>query len=323
MRNLDVVVLGAGAAGMMAAFEAGRRSRRVLLLDHGDKPGRKILISGGGRCNFTNIHSRPESFLSENPHFARSALARYTPAGFIALVERHGIAFHEKTLGQLFCDGSARQIVTMLERECGAAGVELLCGVQVSRVSRADNPAGDVNSASRFFLTTSIGDIGCEALIVATGGLSIPKLGATGFGYDLARQFGHAVVALGHVHARGEKALLRADLQIEAAAGGLLHAAARPPRGEVCLVRALVGGEANVAVDAHHRLVRRPHVVGRELGHALRDLVHEREHRHLHCALVSAAASLKPGAVVVARQPAQERERSRGQVTRHSQRVSQ
>jgi len=189
---VDVVVLGAGAAGMMAALEASRRSRRVLLVDHNERPGRKILISGGGRCNFTNIHTRAESFLSENPHFARSALARYTPAEFIALVERHGIAYHEKKLGQLFCDGSAQQIVTMLERECGAAGVELRCGVRVSEVRL--RAAKDEADCARFSLQTDIGAIRCDAVIVATGGLSIPKMGATGFGYELARQFGHAVV---------------------------------------------------------------------------------------------------------------------------------
>jgi hypothetical protein len=190
-RKVDVVVLGAGAAGMMAALEAGRRARRVLLLEHSERPGRKILISGGGRCNFTNIHTRAESFLSENRHFARSALARYTPAEFIAMVERHGIAYHEKTLGQLFCDGSAQQIVTMLERECGAAGVELRCGVRVFEVRLG----AEGNNNSRFVVQTSMGEIRCEAVIVATGGLSIPKMGATGFGYELARQFGHAVVA--------------------------------------------------------------------------------------------------------------------------------
>lgn len=189
-RRIDVVVLGAGAAGMMAALEAGRRARSVLLLDHNERPGRKILISGGGRCNFTNLHTRAESFLSENPHFARSALARYTPAEFIAMVERHGVAYHEKTLGQLFCDGSAQQIVTMLERECGAAGVELRCGVRVSEVRlRAADGEG-----SRFVLQTTVGEVGCDSVIVATGGLSIPKMGATGFGYELARQFGHAIV---------------------------------------------------------------------------------------------------------------------------------
>lgn len=175
---------------MMAALEAGRRARRVLLLDHNEKPGRKILISGGGRCNFTNIHTRAENFLSENPHFARSALARYTPAEFIAMVERHGIAYHEKKLGQLFCDGSAQQIVTMLERECGAAGVELRCGVSVYDV----RPRREEGSSFRFSVQTSVGEVHCEAVIVATGGLSIPKMGATGFGYELARRFEHAVV---------------------------------------------------------------------------------------------------------------------------------
>jgi hypothetical protein len=172
---------------MMAALEAGRRGRRVLLLDHNERPGRKILISGGGRCNFTNIHTRAENFVSENPHFARSALARYTPAEFIAMVERHGIAYHEKKLGQMFCDGSAQQVVTMLERECGEAGVEMRWGVRVISVRRGEA------SGSRFAVETGVGEILCEALVVATGGLSIPKMGATGFGYELARQFGHRV----------------------------------------------------------------------------------------------------------------------------------
>jgi hypothetical protein len=189
---MDVVVLGAGAAGMMAALEAGRRGRRVLLLDHNERPGRKILISGGGRCNFTNIHTRADSFLSENPHFARSALARYTPAEFIAMVERHGIAYHEKTLGQMFCDGSAQQIVKMLERECGAAGVEMRCGVRVLGIEQRSTASE--SDRARFRVQTSIGEIDCQSVIVATGGLSIPKMGATGFGYELARQFGHALV---------------------------------------------------------------------------------------------------------------------------------
>ena len=187
-KAVDVVVLGAGAAGMMCAFEAGRRGRRVLLLDHGERPGRKILISGGGRCNFTNTGTRAENFVSENLHFARSPLARFTPSDMVALVEKHGIAFHEKTLGQLFCDDAARRIVMMLERECGEAGVELRCGVNVFDVTRAGSPEHG------FFLRTSIGDLRAQALVVATGGLSIPKLGATGFGFELARQFGHRVV---------------------------------------------------------------------------------------------------------------------------------
>jgi predicted Rossmann fold flavoprotein len=183
--TVDVVVLGAGAAGMMCAARAGQRGRRVLLLEHGDKVGSKILISGGGRCNFTNIHTKAENFLSANPHFAKSALARYRPADFIALVQKHGIAFHEKTLGQLFCDGSARQIVTMLEQECAAANVETRTGVSVVSVQKAD--AG-------FSIETSAGSFMCASVVVATGGLSIPKTGATGFGYELAKQFGHDVI---------------------------------------------------------------------------------------------------------------------------------
>jgi len=184
--KFDVVVLGAGAAGMMCAAEAGKRGRRVLLLEHGEQVGRKILISGGGRCNFTNVNAKAENFLSANPHFAKSALARYMPRDFIALVEKHGIAHHEKTLGQLFCDGSARQIVSMLEKECKDAGVETRCVVKIVRVRE--------DSIPRFVVETSEGAIACDAVVVATGGLSIPKMGATAFGYELAREFGHAVL---------------------------------------------------------------------------------------------------------------------------------
>jgi len=190
VRRYDVIVLGAGAAGMMCAFEAGRRGRRVLLLDHGERVGRKILISGGGRCNFTNIHTRAENFLSANPHFAKSALARFTPADMIALVEKHGIRYHEKTLGQLFCDDSAQRIVTLLERECGEAGVETRCGVKVIAVRQESAAA----VASKFLVETSAGDFACESVVVATGGLSIPKMGATSFGYELAQQFGHTLI---------------------------------------------------------------------------------------------------------------------------------
>lgn len=198
----DVVVLGAGAAGMMCAFEAGKRGRRVLLLDHSERVGQKILISGGGRCNFTNIHARAENFLSENPHFAKSALARFTPKDFVALVEKHGIKYHEKTLGQLFCDDSARQIVTMLEKECAEAGVETRVGVSVVAVRRSHSSASVSRDAApdsaagsaRFVVETSAGNFACESVVVATGGLSIPKMGATGFGYELAREFGHAVI---------------------------------------------------------------------------------------------------------------------------------
>ena len=180
LETFDVVVLGAGAAGLMCAMRAGQRGRRVLLLDHADEPGKKILISGGGRCNFTNEHTAPDRFLSANPRFAASALARYTAQDFIALVRRHGIAYHEKTLGQLFCDGSARGIVAMLVAECRAAGVDLRLGQRVTDVSRAD----------RFRVATDAGAFEAPALVVATGGLSIPKMGATGFAHDLARRFG-------------------------------------------------------------------------------------------------------------------------------------
>lgn len=181
--HYDVIVLGAGAAGMFCAALAGQRGRRVLLIEHANQPGKKILISGGGRCNFTNRVVKPEHFLSANPHFAKSALARFTPEDFIALVRRHRIAFHEKTLGQLFCDDSARAILAMLEAECQAGGAELKLNCRVTQVSRD----------TRFLVETSQGRFTAAALVVATGGLSIPKLGATGFGYDLARRFGLTV----------------------------------------------------------------------------------------------------------------------------------
>lgn len=186
MVTADVVVLGAGAAGLMCAIEAGRRSRRVFVLDHADRIGKKILISGGGRCNFTNINARAENFLSTNLHFAKSALARYTPADIIALIEKHGIRYHEKTLGQLFCDRSAQDVVTMLERECQDAGVRIVAGTKIHSVSRADG--------SGFFVETSAGSFRSSSVIVATGGLSIPKMGATDFGYRLAEQFGIGIV---------------------------------------------------------------------------------------------------------------------------------
>ncbi len=184
MQKVDVVVLGAGAAGMMCAIEAGRRGRRVVLLDHAERVGKKILISGGGRCNFTNIHCRPENFLSENPHFAKSALARFTPADIIALIEKHGIRYHEKTLGQLFCDRSAQDVITMLERECADAKVRIIVGAQVISVIRDGH----------FLVKTSTDIFQAEAVVVATGGLSIPKMGATAFGYSLAEQFGLRIV---------------------------------------------------------------------------------------------------------------------------------
>jgi predicted Rossmann fold flavoprotein len=181
----DAIVLGAGGAGMMCAAVAGQRGRRVLLIDHAPQPGRKILISGGGRCNFTNVNAMPERFLSANPHFAKSALGRYRPEEFIALVDRHRIAWHEKTLGQLFCDGSARQIVHMLMEECAKGGVRISLGKPIAEVSHADGA-----------FTARYGDeaASAPAVVIATGGPSIPKMGATGFAYDLARQFGLSVV---------------------------------------------------------------------------------------------------------------------------------
>ena len=180
-----MLIIGAGAAGLMCAIAAGQRGRRVLVVDHANKVGKKILMSGGGRCNFTNTGATPANYLSANPHFAKSALARYTPADFIALVEKHRIAYHEKELGQLFCDDSSKQIVRMLLDECAAAGVtvEANCGVQ--RVSKT--PEG-------FSVLTARGEVHAESLVVASGGLSIPSMGASGFGYELARQFGHAVL---------------------------------------------------------------------------------------------------------------------------------
>ena len=184
MESFDVVIVGAGAAGLMCAITAGNRGRRVLLLEHNDQPGAKILISGGGRCNFTNLGIAPERFLSANPHFCKSALSRYTQRDFIALVERHRIPYHEKTLGQLFCDGSAREILAMLLAECAAAGVDLRTGHRVTEISRAD----------RFRIETDKAGFIAPALVLATGGLSIPKMGATGFAYEVARRFDLAVI---------------------------------------------------------------------------------------------------------------------------------
>ncbi len=186
IRKFDVIVLGAGAAGLMCAAVAGQRNRRVLLLEHNAQPGRKILISGGGRCNFTNIHCTPANFISENPHFAKSALALYQPRQFLELVERYGIKWHEKTLGQLFCDHSARQIVDMLLAECERGHVEIRMNARGVAIEAA---------AGEFRVVCSAGEFAAGALVVATGGLSIPKMGgATGLAYDLARQFGLKVI---------------------------------------------------------------------------------------------------------------------------------
>ena len=185
-QSFDVTVIGAGAAGMMCAATAGQRGRRVLLIDHYKEVGEKIRISGGGRCNFTNIHATHRDFLSNNPDFCRSALARYTPRDFVALVEKHGIAYHEKTLGQLFCDGSSRQIIDLLVEECSAGEVAWRQPCEVRRIARRDG---------RFEVDTSMGPVECSALVIATGGLTVPKIGATPFAYKVAEQFGLAVVA--------------------------------------------------------------------------------------------------------------------------------
>lgn len=182
MQNWDVIIIGAGAAGLFCAIIAGQRGRRVLVFEHAERVGKKIAISGGGRCNFTNLYSNPESFLSANPHFCKSALARYSPSDFIRLVERHGIAYHEKKFGQLFCDGSSQQIIDMLLHESEAAGVEVRCGVEVSRIDKL--------SDKLFELETTKGSHHCTSLVIASGGISIPPLGATDFGYRIAKQFG-------------------------------------------------------------------------------------------------------------------------------------
>ena len=179
MRDVDVVIIGGGAAGLFCAIESGKRGRRTVVLDHADRIGKKIAISGGGRCNFTNLYSGPDNFISRNPHFCKSALARYTPGDFISLVEKYGIAYHEKKLGQLFCDGSSQQIIDMLLSECADAGVEIISGANVRSVTHG----------SRFQIEVGKQIFAAESLVIATGGLSIPPLGATDFGYRIARQF--------------------------------------------------------------------------------------------------------------------------------------
>jgi predicted Rossmann fold flavoprotein len=185
VRSTDVVIIGAGAAGLMCALTAARRGRQVLLVDHSNKAGKKILMSGGGRCNFTNMYAEPDNFFSQNPHFCKSALARYTPWDFIAMVERHGVPYHEKKLGQLFCDNRSKDILEMLLDECRQVGVDLRLNTSVHEIER---------TAAGYALSTDLGPVTAPSLVIATGGLSIPTLGATGFGYEIARQFGHAVL---------------------------------------------------------------------------------------------------------------------------------
>ena len=184
MRSTDVVIIGAGAAGLMCALTAAQRGRDVLLIDHANKAGKKILMSGGGRCNFTNLYVDPSNFFSHNPHFFKSALARYTQWDFIAMVTEHGVPYHEKKLGQLFCDNRSKDILEMLLEECRRAGVDLRLNTSVHQIERTDGG---------YRLSTDLGAVAAPSLVVATGGLSIPTLGATGFGYEIARQFGHNV----------------------------------------------------------------------------------------------------------------------------------
>ncbi|MDG9855067.1 NAD(P)/FAD-dependent oxidoreductase [Pseudomonas nitroreducens] len=186
MLTSQVIIIGAGAAGLMCAMSAAARGRQVLLIDHANKAGKKILMSGGGRCNFTNLYCEPVNFLSHNPHFCKSALARFTQWDFIALVAKHGVPYHEKKLGQLFCDNKSSDILGLLLDECDQAGVDLRLDTSVSELARLDEGG--------YQLQTSLGPARCESLVIATGGLSIPTLGATGFGYQIARQFGHSVL---------------------------------------------------------------------------------------------------------------------------------
>jgi len=184
--NYDVIIIGAGAAGLMCGAVAGKRGKSVLLIDHADKPGEKIRISGGGRCNFTNIHCGPDNFISENPHFCKSALSRYSPYDFIDLVDSYGIAWHEKTLGQLFCDGRSQQIIDLLLTECDKAGNQIWLGTEVIDVRQGAD--------SGFVITTNRQSLTCENLVIATGGASIPKMGATRFGYKLAEELGLDII---------------------------------------------------------------------------------------------------------------------------------
>jgi hypothetical protein len=221
--KFDALILGAGAAGLFCAAEAGKRGGRVAVLERADRIGKKILISGGGRCNFTNIHCRPENFLSANEHFAKSALARYTPSDFIALVEKHRIPYHEKTLGQLFCDRSAQDITNMLEAECRDANVQIVLNAKIE----------EVQHASEFVARTDSTEFRAPVLVVATGGLSIPKIGATAQGYDLARQFGLKIV-------KTRPALVPLVL----------------PKKEQTLYADLAGVSAGVVVSTHHHSFR-------------------------------------------------------------------
>jgi predicted Rossmann fold flavoprotein len=248
--SFDALILGGGAAGLMCAIEAGKRGRRVAVLEHAERLGKKILISGGGRCNFTNLHCGPENFISANPHFAKSALPRYTPADFIALVEKHSIPYHEKTLGQLFCDRSARDILGMLEAECQQAGVSIFLNTKIREVEHATD----------FIVRTADAEFRTAALVVATGGLSIPKIGATSFGYDLARQFDLAIRApwpglvplLLNTEDRARYCDL-AGVSAEVIASVNTHAGAQQFRGKMLITHRGLSGPAILQISSYWR----------------------------------------------------------------------
>ncbi|HXD83230.1 MAG TPA: NAD(P)/FAD-dependent oxidoreductase [Rudaea sp.] len=243
--SCDVLIVGGGAAGLMCALTAGQRGRRVIVLEGANRVGKKILMSGGGRCNFTNTGTTPENFLSANPHFCKSALARYTPAHFIELVERHRVAWHEKELGQLFCDESSKQIVAMLLAECAAAGVDIRVGRAIDSVRKSTND---------FIVSTDCGEFTAPALVVASGGLSIPSMGASGFGYTIARQFGHAVLptraglvplTLSGTHLERWQDLSGVALPVEARAG------ARSFRGAMLITHRGISGPAILQISSY------------------------------------------------------------------------
>ncbi|WP_448101672.1 NAD(P)/FAD-dependent oxidoreductase [Luteibacter jiangsuensis] len=264
----DVLVIGAGAAGLMTAIVAGGRGRRVLVVDHANRAGKKILMSGGGRCNFTNTATSPANFLSANPHFCKSALARYTPWDFIAMVDRHRIAWHEKAPGQLFCDDSSKQIVRMLLDECAAVGVRVETGCAVSRLRAA---------AGGFACDTPLGHVRVASLVVATGGLSIPSLGATGFGYEVAAQFGHALLpvraglvplTLSGKHQERFEGLSGVALPVEARANGAVF------RDAMLFTHRGLSGPAILQISSYWEPgtdLRIDLLPGRDAGEALRE----------------------------------------------------
>jgi predicted Rossmann fold flavoprotein len=282
-RKYDVIILGAGAAGLMCAIEAGQRGRRVLVLERADRIGKKILISGGGRCNFTNLHTGPENFLSANPHFAKSALARYTPADFVRLVEKHRIPYHEKKLGQLFCDRAASDITAMLEQECRDAGVEIRCNTNMSEVAKTEALNND-----RFNVQTEDASFSASRLVVATGGLSIAKIGATSLGYDLARQFGLKIVTpraalVPLVFSERDRKrwceLAGVSTEVVASTGGTKHAsAAQTFRENMLLTHRGISGPAVLQISSYWDGKQAIHLdlaPGRDLTADLR----AREHR--------------------------------------------